>query len=156
MIAARNALKENAKGALDSQSVERLMRTRSMWKPARKREASLCVCRRAISIWATEQHLQVHSVHSPLQLALISTNDHLPLQGKEIRRASPYVNNVEGEKGVNETHKCAQCNSFIHSALFLMAFYLNSNFIYPALRMQSTDVRGAHKTVFVSNSTGYL
>lgn len=40
MIAERNALKENAEGALGSQSVEQLMRTRSMWKPSRKRGAS--------------------------------------------------------------------------------------------------------------------
>lgn len=40
MIAERNALKENAEGALGSQSVEQLMRTRSMWKPSRKRAAS--------------------------------------------------------------------------------------------------------------------
>lgn len=40
MIAERNALKENAEGASGSQSVEQLMRTRSMWKPARKHGAS--------------------------------------------------------------------------------------------------------------------
>lgn len=144
MIAARNALQENAEGASDSRSVERLMRTRSMWKAARKHQ-TLSDKRWAISIWATE-HLKVYSVHSPLQLVLISTNSHLPLQGEEITRAASHVDNEKGGK-----MKCmnVQCNSFTQwkntSCSFLMEFYLNPHFIHPALRMQSTDVCGAHK-----------